>query len=302
MKRQRIIVVLGKTATGKSDLAVRLAKKFGGEVISADSRQVYRGLNLGTGKITKREMCGIPHHLLDVADPKKQFSVAEYKKLAEKAISEIISRGKLPIICGGTGLYIDSVTNGTIFPEVPPNPKLRKQLGNKTIKQLFEILKKLDPRRAKTIDADNPRRLIRAIEIARVLGKSPNLEVELPSWEILKIGLDLQSEILRKKIHRRLLSRINKGMIAEVRNLNKNGLSWKRLEALGLEYRYLAYFLQKKITKNETLKKLETEIWRYSKRQGTWFKQDKEIKWFEPSGYGKIEKETEKFLKTKRAR
>ena len=186
VKKPWIIAILGKTATGKSDLAVLLAKKWDGEVISADSRQIYRGLDLGTGKITKREMKGIPHHLLDIADSKKQFSVSEYKNLADKTIGEIISRGKLPIICGGTGLYIDAVLKNIVVPEVPPNKKLRKELEKKTVPQLFVILKKLDSRRAKEIDANNPRRLIRAIEIATALGSIPLLEVSPPKFNVLK--------------------------------------------------------------------------------------------------------------------
>ena len=297
LKKPKIIAVLGKTATGKSDLAVLLAQKWGGEVISADSRQIYRGLDLGSGKITKKEMRGIPHHLLDVTSPKKQFSVSEYKNLADKAIGEIISRGKLPIICGGTGLYIDAVLKNIVVPEVPPNKKLRKVLEKKTISQLFTILKKLDSRRAKEIDANNPRRLIRAIEIATALGKVPHLEAKPPSWDVLKIGLDLSDEILKKKVHIRLLSRIKKGMVAEVKNLHKNGVAWKRLESLGLEYKYLALYLQNKITKNEMLLCIEKDTWQYAKRQATWFKRDKEIKWFRPNEKVKISKEVGKFLK-----
>ena len=297
LKKPRIIAILGKTATGKSDLAVLLAKKYDGEVISADSRQVYSGLDLGSGKITKKEMRGIPHHLLDVTSPKKQFSVSEYKNLADKAIGEIISRGKLPIICGGTGLYIDAVLKNIVVPEVPPNKKLRKVLEKKTISQLFTILKKLDSRRAKEIDANNPRRLIRAIEIAIALGKVPHLEVQPPSWDVLKIGIDLPDETLKKKVHARLLARIKKGMVAEVKNLHKNGIAWKRLESFGLEYKYLALYLQNKITKNEMFLGIEKDTWQYAKRQATWFKRDKEIKWFRPSEKVKISQEVEKFLK-----
>jgi len=288
--RQKIVVILGQTATGKSDLAVKLAKKFKGEVVSADSRQVYKGLNIGTGKIARREMQGVPHHLLDVADPKKQFSIAEYKKLAEKTIANIISRGKLPIICGGTGFYIQAIVNGIVLPEVAPNIKLRKQLENKSTKQLYAILKKIDLRRAKNIDKNNPRRLVRAIEIAKALGSIPNLEVKPLSWDILQIGLKLSDAELRKKIHNRLLSRIKSGMINEAKRLNKNGLSWKRMEELGLEYKYLAQYLQGKISKIEMLSQLETAIWQYTKRQNTWFKRNKRIKWFSPSDIKKIEK------------
>ncbi|MFA6601514.1 MAG: tRNA (adenosine(37)-N6)-dimethylallyltransferase MiaA, partial [Candidatus Paceibacterota bacterium] len=163
--RTTLLIILGPTATGKSDLAVSLARKLNGEIISADSRQVYRGLNIGTGKITKKEMGGIKHYLLDVADPKKTFDVTQYVGLAEKAISEIVAKDKLPIICGGTGYYISALVDGIVFPDVPPNPNLRAKLKLKSTSQLGIILKKLDPERYETIDKKNPRRLLRAIEI-----------------------------------------------------------------------------------------------------------------------------------------
>ncbi|MEK7081361.1 MAG: tRNA (adenosine(37)-N6)-dimethylallyltransferase MiaA, partial [Patescibacteria group bacterium] len=240
---KKILVVVGPTASGKSDLAVYLAKKFGGEVISADSRQVYKGLDVGTGKITKKEMFGISHHLLDVASPKRVFTVTEYKSLAEKALGDIWRRGKVPIVCGGTGFYIRAVIDNLIIPEVPPDKKLRRRLDKKTVDELFAILKSLDPRRAKEIDAKNPRRLIRAIEIATALGHVPRLEASLPSYDVLKVGLTLPDKILKQRIHIRLFARISRGMVAETKRLHKQGLSWKRMDELGLEYRYLARYL-----------------------------------------------------------
>lgn len=292
--KSKILVILGPTASGKSDLAVRFAKKFNGEIISADSRQVYTGLDIGTGKITKKEMDGIPHHMLDVISPKKIFSVAEWKEKSQKIIRQIISRGKLPIICGGTGLYIQSIVDNIVLPEVPPNYPLRKKLEKKSVKELFAILKKLDPRRSKNIEKQNPVRLIRAIEIAKAIGKVPNLKKQKSEFDILQIGLT--SKDLKKKIHTRLISRLKKGMIAEAKNLHANGLSWKRMRQLGLEYRYLADFLQNKISKKEFIQKLETEIWRYSRRQITWFKRDSRIKWFEPDQKIKIEKTVDNLL------
>jgi len=287
MEKSKVIVILGQTASGKSDLAVKIAKKVGGEVISADSRQVYKGLNLGTGKIIKKEMLEIPHFLLDVANAKNKFTVAEYKKLTDQKIKEIIARGKVPIICGGTGFYIDAVVNGIIFPEVPPNNKLRKILNKKTASQLFEILKKLDKNRYKDIknknEQNNKIRIIRAIEIVKTLGKVPKLTEKLPPYDFIKIGLYLPSEILKEKIKKRLLARIKAGMLKEIKNLHINGLSWKRMEELGLEYRYVSFYLQNKITKEEMLKKLNSEIYKYAKRQITYFKRDKQIKWFEAS-------------------
>lgn len=279
--RPKIIVILGQTSTGKSDFAVQIAKKVKGEIISADSRQVYKGMDLGTGKITKYEMQGIPHHLLDVANPKKVFSVSGYKKLADNKIKEILKRGKVPILCGGTGFYIDAVVNGTILPEVAPNAKLRAMLAKKSVVELFKMLKKLDPSRAKNIDSKNPVRLIRAIEIAKALGKVPKVKSGT-EYDALKIGLTLPDEVLKKRIYARLLARIKKGMLKEIENLHKSGVSWKRMNELGLEYRYGAMYLQGKITKKEMIEKLNTESWQYAKRQKTWFKRDKDTVWIDP--------------------
>lgn len=302
-EKLKIIVILGQTTTGKSNVAVKIAKKFNGEIISADSRQVYKGLDIGSGKIMRKEMKGIPHYLLNVANPKRQFSVAQYKKLTDKKIQEIYNKNvkhrvfnKLPIIVGGTGFYIQAVVDNLILPEVKPDYALRKKLEKKSTKKLFEILKKLDRNRAREIETDNPRRLIRAIEIARELGKVPKLKIK-PKYHALQIGLKLPDKELRKKIHMRLIARMKKGMVAEASRLHKQGLSWRRMEALGLEYRYLALYLQKKINKKEMLSKTETEIWRFAKRQKMWFKRDTRIKWFKPNEIKKIEKEVRKFLK-----
>ncbi|MFA6416540.1 MAG: tRNA (adenosine(37)-N6)-dimethylallyltransferase MiaA [Candidatus Paceibacterota bacterium] len=278
----KIIAILGPTASGKSDLAVWLAKKLDGEVVSADSRQVYRGMDIGTGKVTKKEMAGVPHHLLDVADPKKVFSVDQYQKLAAKAIADILKREKMPIICGGTGFYIDALIDGQVLPAVAPDKKLRATLAKKSVTELFTILKKLDPKRAKTIDPKNPVRLIRAIEIATALGSVPSIKKE-SKYEVLKIGLNPEPAVLQQRIHLRLIKRLKQGMLAEVKKLHDQGVSWKRLEAFGLEYRYLALFLQGNPpaggTKPEMLEQLEKEINHYAKRQMTWFKRDKKIKW-----------------------
>jgi len=298
--KPKIIIILGQTATGKSDLAIKIAKRFNGEVISADSRQVYKGLDIGSGKIMEKEMRGVPHHLINVANPKKVFSVAEYKKLAEKAVEKIIRDGKVPIICGGTGFYIDALINDIVLPKVPPNIKLRKVLEKKSTQELFKILKKLDKRRAKNIDKNNPVRLIRAIEIAKALGKVPHLVLGVPSYDILKIGIKLSSEKLKNNIEKRLIKRLNSGMIKEVDNLHKSGLSYKRMRELGLEYKFLANYLNKKISKKEMVEGLYTAICQYSKRQDTWFKRDKDIKWFNPTQKNFIKKTrnlVKKFLK-----
>ncbi|OGZ27760.1 MAG: tRNA (adenosine(37)-N6)-dimethylallyltransferase MiaA [Candidatus Nealsonbacteria bacterium RIFOXYB1_FULL_40_15] len=290
MKMKKIVVILGPTASGKTDLSIKLAKKFGGEIVSADSRQVYKGMNIGTGKATKKEMQGIPHHLLDVASPKKRFTVAQYKKLAEKAIKNIQKKGRLPFLVGGTGFYIQAVIDGIIIPEVKPDLKLRKGLEQKSAEDLFKRLERIDPKRAKNIDKFNKRRLVRALEIV-MSSKSPvpPLKTNPIDSEILILGTNKKD--LNKLIYYRLIKRLKYGMIAEVKRLRKQGVSWKRLEEFGLEYRYIALFLQGKISKKEMIEKLQKEIEHYAKRQMTWFKRDKRIHWI------KNEKQARNLLK-----
>ena len=297
MKNIKIIAIVGPTASGKSDLAVKIALKYNGEIISADSRQVYRGLNIGTGKITKNEMCGVPHHLLDVADPKKRFTVSDFKMLADKAIADISSRGKLPIICGGTGFYIDILTSGSVLPDVPPNKKLRENIGKKSAGEIFEILKKLDPKRAENIDKNNIVRLIRAIEIAKALGAVPPLVTNTENkYQTLFIGIKIDKEKLKVKILKRLNSRLEQGMIDEAKKLHIAGLSWRRMHELGLEYRYLAQLLRGKISKPEFITKLNTEIWHYARRQIQWFKRNQKIHWFALTEKAKINTTIKKFV------
>jgi len=315
---EKIIVILGPTASGKTALSIKLAKKFNGEIISADSRQVYKGMNIGTGKITKKEMEGIPHYLLDVASPKRKFTVAQYKKLALEAINKIQKKslpshqnsegisggdGKVPFLVGGTGFYIQAVVDGIIIPEVKPDWRLRKKLEKKSTKELFKMLKKLDPKRAKTIEKNNPRRLIRALEIVLKTKKPvPLLKKQPPKFNVLILGIKKPQEELKKSIRKRLIRRLKprtrtssvqgkQDMIAEVKRLRKSGLSWKRLESFGLEYKYIAYYLQKKITKEQMIEKLQKEIEHFAKRQMTWFKRDKRIKWI------KNQKQAEKLIK-----
>ena len=279
MQPPRIVVIVGPTASGKSAYAVKLAKKLKGEIISADSRQVYKGLDIGTGKITKKEMGGIPHHLLDVASPKKVFTANQYVELGRTTIEDILARGKTPIICGGTGFYIDALLGRIALPTVPPNIKLRTQLAKKTAPQLFAMLKKLDTRRARDIDPKNPVRLIRAIEIAKALGRVPATKPKPLPYRIEWIGIQMAETKLRTRIKKRLYARMKAGMVAEARGLHKAGLSYKRMTALGLEYRHLALFLQKKISKADMCIQLEKEIWHYAKRQMTYWKRNTEIEW-----------------------
>jgi tRNA dimethylallyltransferase len=306
-ENNKLIVVLGPTASGKSDLAVQLAKRFNGEVISADSRQIYKGMDIGSGKITKKEMQGVPHHLLDVASPRRRFTVAQYQKLAWKAIKDIWKRGKLPILCGGTGFYIQSIVDELVIPTVPPDTKLRKELEKLSTEKLFAKLRELDSRRAKNIDRYNRRRLIRALEIVIKTGKPVPIisklhedrprnitRTVLENINTLQLGITKSKKELKTRIKKRLLKRLKRGMIAEVKKLHRDGVSWKRLEEFGLEYRHLARYLQNKISKPEMIVQLEKEINQYAKRQMTWFKRDNRIKWIK--NYKEAKKLTRQFL------
>lgn len=288
---KKLIVILGPTASGKSELAIKLAKKFNGEIISADSRQVYKGLNIGTAKVTKKEMEGIPHYLLDVASPKRKFTVAQYRKLALKAIEKIFKKGKIPILCGGSGFYIQSVVDGIIFPEVPPDWKLRKKLEKKSPKELYQILKKLDPKRAKTIEKENPRRLIRAIEIAKKIGKVPPLKFNPLPYPVLILGIKKPMVEIKERIKKRFFQWLKEGLIKEVKKLKRMGLSFKAIEDFGLEYYWIAKYLKGEISKKEMIERSIKEIQDYAKRQMTWFKKDQRIHWI------KNQKEAEKLIK-----
>ncbi len=280
MNKPPLLIILGPTASGKSDVAVALARQLNGEIISADSRQVYKGLNIGSGKIMKYEMKGVPHHLLDVASPTKRFTVQDFQGRALPLIKNIHQRGKLPILCGGTGFYIQSIVDGIVLPDVQTNLKLRTRLAKFPTPTLFALLKKLDPKRAKVIDHHNRVRLIRAIEIAQEIGTTPKLKLK-NNYNTLQIGIHYSDELLRKRITTRLLKRLKNGMIEECISLHRKGLSYKRMEELGLEYRYIALFLQKKITKDKLTEELKTKIWQYAKKQMTWFKRDKKVWWIE---------------------
>jgi len=238
----KVLVIVGPTASGKSSLGVRLAKKFRGEVISADSRQVYRGLDIGTGKVTKKEMQGIHHHLLSVAPVMKQFTASDYKKLATEALRVVTQRHKLPIIVGGTGFYIDMITKNISLPDVPPNKSLRKKLSNKSAEELFKLIKTRDPKRAQTIDRNNKVRLIRALEIIESLGKVPEIKSNSDD-NFIYIGLKPNN--LDKLIYSRLIKRIP-GILKETKKISP-----KRAHELGLEYRFAARYLERKIDKKD---------------------------------------------------
>jgi len=277
--KPRIYVIVGPTASGKSAYAVELARKLNGEVISADSRQVYRGLDIGSGKITNTEMRGVPHHMLDVVDPKRVFTAHDYAQMAHPILADIIARGKAPIICGGTGFYIDALLGRTSLPDVPPDSKLRARLAKKSPAQLFAMLEKKDERRAASIDRHNSVRLIRALEIVAALGSVPPMSRFHLDTPVEWIGIERSDDELRTRIHARLVQRMKTGMLAEVRRLHERGLSYKRMEELGLEYRYLARYLRGTLSKKAMLTELEHEIWQYAKRQRTYWRKNSDAVW-----------------------
>jgi tRNA dimethylallyltransferase len=278
-KQPRILVVAGPTASGKSNLAIRLARGFNGEIVSADSRQVYRGMDIGTGKVTRREQRLARHWLLDVASPTRQYTVARFKRDAQHAIADIVRRGKLPIICGGTGFWIDALVYDLRLPDVKPDAKLRAQLRALPAAQLFARLRKVDPARAATIDRHNPVRLIRALEIVLTTGRPVPAAANGSPYEPLYLGVSRPLPELKERIKKRLDARLKSGMVAEVRRLRTSGVSWKRLESFGLEYRWVARFLQGRLTRAAMRDALLRDIIAYAKRQLTWWRKNSDIRW-----------------------
>jgi tRNA dimethylallyltransferase len=303
--KPKVVVVVGPTASGKSDLAVKIAKEFNGEIISADSRQVYKGMDIGTAKVPLIKKNNglyyknIRHHLIDVIKPNKQFTVRQYKSLGQEVIKDIVKRGKLPIIAGGTGFYIDTLVYNLQIPEIPPQKELRKKLFEKNTEELYEELKKLDPKRAEKINKNNKQRIIRALEIIKTTGKTiPKITKPESPYNPLFIGLKCERDKLKEKIKTRLEKRLkNNNLIQEIKNLHENKISWKRLESFGLEYRYIAQYLQNKISKEEMKEKIVNESYKYAKRQMTWLKRNKEIHWFNQKEKDKALTLVQTFLK-----
>src|SRR3989338_5743358 len=307
-RKQQIIVIVGPTASGKSDLGILLARKLKGEIISADSRQVYRGMDIGTGKVTKKEQRLAKHYLLDVALPQKTFTVDRYKKLGEKTIKTILNKNKIPIIVGGAGFYIDALVRDLNLPKVPPDKKLRAELEKKSAEELYSRLLSADYRRAQEIDSKNKRRLIRALEIISAIGTpipvlNTKYEKLISKYSLLWFGVKWPQKKLAERIKLRLDSRLEDGMIKEVQKLIKSGAGYHRLFNFGLEYRQISLWLKitkpklqtpKEFKKTEYYQKLLREIIKYSKRQMTWFKRNKEINWVDSSN--QAIKSTQNFL------
>lgn len=276
---QRVIAIVGQTATGKSDLGISLAREFQGAIVSADSRQVYRGLDIGSGKVSKRQRRAVPHSLLDVASPRHPYSVARYVRAAGRAIQSIQAQGRVPIVVGGTGFWIDALLFGTSIPSVPPNPLLRKRLLKQKPATLFAKLERLDPQRAKSIDRHNPVRLVRALEIVLTTKQPVPPLTTRTAYDVLWLGLRQPPGKIRRLVHVRLFRRLRAGLVAEVRHLLAQGVPAKRLLDLGLEYGFVTRYLQHDLTREEMLTQLESAIAQYAKRQRTWFSRNANIHW-----------------------
>lgn len=297
----KLLVICGQTGTGKTSLAIHLAKKFNGELISADSRQVYKGLNIGTGKdLMEIAKSKIKIWGYDLVEPKKNFSVGNYIRFAQKATHDIQKRDKLPILVGGTGLFIKGVTDGIPTAFVPRNLKLRKNLEEKDTNELFEILAQLDPIKAGSMnrsDKLNPRRLIRGIEVATWgLERKTHRLFEKPKYQLLEIGLQASLDNLSKKIEKRVDKRINDGVEEEIKKLISSGISWDSQSMTSLGYRQWRDYFEGKVAKQTVIDNWKKEELRYAKRQLTWFKKDIRIKWFD-SGDLNLNKNVEELVK-----
>lgn len=278
MNKQKLIVIVGPTASGKSALAVSLAKKFGGEIISVDSRQIYRGLEIGSGAITKKEMRGVAHHLIGIASPRRVYTVAHFVRDARRAIGEIARRGRVPIIAGGTAFWIDTLVYDFSLPAVKPDARLRRALERKSPAQLLAILKKYDPRRAAGIEQKNPRRLIRAIEIAQVLGSVPRLKRQ-PAYDALWIGINPAQNTFTRRVHRRVKTMIKQGLVAETKKLLQQRVGEKRIREFGFEYAAALDAASGKIPRVELAPRIISDTKKYARRQMRWWKRNTEIQW-----------------------
>jgi len=292
----KLIVILGPTATGKTQLAVRLAQQFNGEIISADSRQIYKNMDIGTGKDLNAYK-NIPYHLIDITTPDKQFTLADYQSSAIKKINAVIKKNKLPFLVGGTGLYISAIINNFNIPAIAPKPSLRQKITQMSQQEKIACLKKTDPLALEIIDINNPRRLNRAVEICLNGKKFSQLrQTGKPLFNVLQLGVKLPTEQLKRKINQRVDNMLKHGLIKETQKIIKQyGQNSQPLNTIG--YVEIISYLNKKTTLEQTVALIKTHTRQYAKRQMTWFKRDQRIRWV--NGYQPAEKLIKKFLQNK---
>ncbi len=277
--KPKVIAIVGPTASGKSSLGLLLAQKFGGEIVSADSRQIYKGMEVISRAPSKKELKTTSHHLVTFLNPSKKFSAGEYQKKGQKVLEGILKKDKLPIVVGGTGFYADSLLRGLTLPEVAPNKKLRTELAKKTPAQLLALLQKIDPKSAERVDPKNIVRLVRAIEVAKAVGPIPTLSYD-SIYDTLWLGIMPSEKAHAKAIKAGVESRLKAGMIAEAKKLRAT-LSKKRFLELGFEFNLLAKYLDKEITKKELVDFLVRGEQKYATRQMRWFKRNSDIRWIQ---------------------
>lgn len=278
--KQKLICVVGTTASGKSDFGVELAKKYGGEIISADSRQVFRGLDLGSGKITPEEMQGVPHHLLDVREPNEFFSMADFQAMAYEAIDDILRRGRLPLLVGGTGLYVDSVAEGYLLSGEAPDLAYRAHLETFETPALYQMLLQVMP--DTDVDPKNRNRVMRLLE--RIHAGDDLTPRKEARYDVLKLGMTFPRPELCRRIDERLIRRLDAGMAEEIQRLLDSGATPEFLDGLGLEYRYVYRYVAGLLTREEMLDELSWAIKRFAKRQMIWFRRDASILWLDMAG------------------
>jgi len=281
---EKLVVITGTNASGKSGLGIELAKKYKAEIVSADSRQVFKGLDLGSGKVTQEEMQGVPHHMLDVAQPNDFFSLVDFQEQAYAAIDDILARGVKPFMVGGTGLYVNSVVDGYNIKRQNPDQELRRQLNAKSKEEIIEIIRTHNPKALEGMDMNNTQRLERAAE--RALVGDTEVRVNDPHYKTLVIGVTWPRDVLYERIHERLDRRLDQGMINEVENLRAAGATDEFLYGLGLEYRYILMYLRGEFDSFQAFyDKLFMEIRHLAKEQMTWFRKRKDIRWIDMTGH-----------------
>lgn len=303
---KNLIVILGPTASGKTEIAAKLASDLKGEIISADSRQVYRGMDIGTGKDLSQYIAdgkNVPYHMIDIIDPGDEFNVFEFQKSFYEIFRQICRRGKLPVLCGGTGLYLQAILSGYNMPYAPAQPELRKELEEKSPEELRAMLFAFKTKLHNKTDMEDKSRLIRAIEIERARNAESIEREKRPVIDAAVFGIKRERKLLRERITERLEERLKEGMIEEVKKLYDSGLTWKRLDSFGLEYRYIAQYLQNNLSFDEMKSRLSTAIHQFAKRQETWFRQMEkkgiEIEWIQAGEYELLKERVERLFSSR---
>ncbi|HVO28938.1 MAG TPA: tRNA (adenosine(37)-N6)-dimethylallyltransferase MiaA [Candidatus Paceibacterota bacterium] len=294
------IAIVGPTASGKTSLGIALAQEFNGEIISADSRQIYRGMDIGTAKATPGEQALVPHHLIDIRDLDENYTVADFKREATAAIEDVLARRKLPVLVGGTGLYVKALVENLDIPKIEADPALRQQIereiAEKGLDAVFKKLVALDPEAAYVVDPKNPRRVVRALEVATLTGRpfTAQRKKQAPLYDFLIIGLDPPPDILRERIDRRIDRMMKDGLVDEVSGLVKKfGKNQTAFDAIG--YREIIGHLDGKTTLGDAVAAMKLNTWHFAKRQMTWFRKDKNIRWI--SEKAEAEKLVRRFLR-----